>query len=273
VRLKKSTTVDFLMCYFFLIACFVVMGRYRFFTLDQDLSRFYVYIAPLWFLILVKIAGYKMPVFLSVALGLCCTLVVGGFAAIAVAADHAGRMAMAQVVALNGNFGHLAALRLNAMGGNPLQQQSEYLQTHGMDIYHNTIASVSAIPLAGFNCTLTLNKQAVVTKGTFVDYYFSIADAHEHTLTGWYATEKNGDVRYYGTAVAAVNRMKGWQLHLNQISWHDWPLLVPLSWLPAKDVLLYTHLPRSVQLNQFEWWAITANNERCSVVIESDVRP
>jgi hypothetical protein len=270
VRSKKPTTVDFLLCHFFLIACFVVMGRYRFFTLDQDLSRFYVYIAPLWFLVLVKIAEYKTPVFFPVALALCFSLVVGGLAAIAVAADHAGRMAMARVVALNGNFNHLAALRLNAMGGNPLQQQSEYLQTQGMDIYYKAIASVSAIPLAGFNCTLTLNKQAVVTKGTFVDYYFSIADAHEHALTGLYATEKNGDVRYYGTVVAAVNRMKGWQLPLNQIRWSDWPLLVPLSWLSTKDVLLYTHLPRQTSMGHFEWWAMTDTGERCSVVIERD---
>jgi hypothetical protein len=269
---RNFSISDFLICYFFMIACTVAWGRYRFFTEDTDLSRFYVYIAPLWFLFLLRVAELNRFFFRAVAGLLCGLLAIGGLAAVAVASDHAGRMDMARIVALNGNFSHFAASRLDAMavGESALKQQSGYLQQHQMDIYRPAFF-MSGESEADSECHLEQRRSVVVSKGQFVDYLFSVRDLDIRTPVIFYAVDKNFAVRYQGVAVAAANRMKGWLVPLRDIGWKDWSLLLPVQWLSPGRVLLYTHLPRSESLHDFQWWGVTEDGSRCRIVFEQDV--
>lgn len=269
LRSANTPMTDFLLCYFFLIACSVVWGRYRFLAPDADLSRFYVYIAPLWFLVLLKLASFPQWLFRSVSSLLCSGLVLAGLAAVAVAADHAGRMDMARVVALNGNFAHLASLRLNAMAGqgSALQQHAGYLREQRMDIYGNALMTLLTQAPAAATCKLTLQRKAVVSRGAFVDYFFTMDLAGDEVLTALYATDEQLQVRYHGVAVAAANRMKGWQIPLPAVTLSDWPLLLPLSLLSRQHVLIYTHLPRHEQVASLQWWAVNRDGSRCRVLL------
>jgi hypothetical protein len=268
IRFQDAPLRDALLVYFLIIALTVMWGRYRFFTPDTDLSRFYVYLAPLWFLSVIKLANVSVRGFYLAAVSLCLLLVLSGFYAIAVAADHTGRMQLSSVVARNGNFAHLASLRLNALaqGLSPLQQQHEYLQAHDMDIYRGNAMLILSL-LETEPCTATLLRRAVVTKGAYVDYVLRGSDANGAALQDWVLLDPVADKNYAGTVVAERVRMKGWQLRLNEMSWQDWQLLLPTRFLQADETVLYTHLPRNVSFDSLQLWGRTADNQRCHLQV------
>lgn len=271
IKHRDAPMRDVLLVYFFIIALTVMWGRYRFFTPDTDLGRFYVYLAPLWFLSLLKIADVSVRGFYLAAVFLCSALVLTGFFAIAVAADHAGRMQLSTVVARNGNFAHLAGLRLNAMaqGENALQQQHEYLQMHAMDIYPDDVPILSLPETQA--CTATLLRRAVVTKGTYVDYVLRGKDANGAALQDWMLVDTVANQHYAGAVVAERVRMKGWQLRLNEIKLQDWLLLLPARFLRADQTVLYTHLPRNMPLENLQMWGRTADDQRCHLQLNAAV--
>ncbi|HQQ62747.1 MAG TPA: hypothetical protein PLF22_04155 [Pseudomonadales bacterium] len=272
VKHHDASLRDVLLVYFFIIALTVMWGRYRFFTPDTDLSRFYVYLAPLWFLSLLKIADVSVRGFYLAAISLCTALVLAGLFAIAVAADHAGRMQLSAVVARNGNFSHLAGLRLNAMvqGESALQQQHDYLQVNDMDIYSDNDAAILSLPETQ-PCAATVLRRTAVTKGTYVDYLLRGSDANGSALQDWILVDPAVNQHYAGAVVAERVRMKGWQLRLNEISLQDWLLLLPARFLGVDQTVLYTHLPRTVSLDSLQLWARTAGDQRCRLQLATPV--
>lgn len=53
--MHKGQLSDHIFILFFLIACTIALGRYKWMGLDSDVSRYYVYIAPLWYFFLLKL--------------------------------------------------------------------------------------------------------------------------------------------------------------------------------------------------------------------------
>jgi hypothetical protein len=270
IRRADTPVTDFLICYFFLIACSVVWGRYRYFAPDTDLSRFFVYMAPLWFLVLLRIGHASVLLFRAFTVLWCAVLALGGLAAVAVASDHAGRMELSRVVALNGNFTHYAGLRLNAMldGKNALQDNAGYLQAQGMDVYYRRRVSIAEMPDTGSPCAIKLLRMTRASKGQYRDYFFKTTDARDGVLTALYAADAEGKVLYYGVVVAAANRLHGWTIPLRSVRLQDWSLLLPVAWLSAENVLIYTHLPRNQEVTTLDWWAERADGKRCRVVMD-----
>ncbi len=271
LKYRAVSLCDVLLVYFMLIALTVMWGRYRFLGADADLSRYYVYIAPLWLMTLLKLSGMSVLLFRTLSLVCGLGLVCAGLSAVAVGADHAGRMELASVVARNGNFAHLAGLRLNAMVGSErsLQINSDYLKAQHLDIYH-----VDALPLLaaveGRDCSATLLRRTAVTKGAYVDYVLRARDANGAALQGFVAVDAQGEM-YAGAAVPARVRFKGWSTPLRDIAWADWMLLLPQPWLPATQVLLYTHLPADVRLHDLQLWGQNNDGERCRIQLDAAV--
>lgn len=271
LRRDHVSVVDVVGCYFFLVACTVVLGRYRFLDASADLSRFYVYVAPLWFLLAVQLVAAGRRWLTWLALALCASLSLAGVAAVVVAADHAGRMDMARVVVLNGNTAHLAGLRLNAMrpaGSNPFRDDIAYLRDHGLDVFRHAYTSLSVAAGSEAVCHAVLLRKATVSQGRFTDYFFrEVAGSGSSPVVGFYAVDGQKNVRFHGAAVAAANRQKGWQIRLDDVRGNDWPLLLPLPWLALDDRVLYTHLPATVDPAALEWWAQGSRGDWCRFLI------
>lgn len=263
---RKGLLSDYVLIYFFLIACTIALGRYKAMGMDGDVSRYYVYIAPLWFFSLLKLLKFPAGFFYAVATGFCALLLVGSLESVVVLTNLANKMEMARVVALNGNFRHFASQRLDATGGLEanLQNSSDYLRANNMDIYYRSETEVKQSDAV---CHVQLVRKSFTTKGGFVDYALKESSENTSRLSAVYLADEAGKIIYYGTAYAAVTHLDGWAIALRDVKLSDWPLLLPLSWLKPEQRLLYIHLPRSVPLDSLPAWGQDYRGNWCRLVI------
>jgi hypothetical protein len=265
---RTGTLSDYLFCYFFLIACTIALGRYKWMGLDADVMRYYVYIAPLWYFTLLKLLRVSIPLFRIVCVAFGILLIAGSLASVVVAANMAQKVGLARTVALNGNFQHFANQRLDVTRSLPanLQNSSEYLRSNAMDIYYQLEREVvqgDAI------CRAHLLRQSATTKGSFVDYILQEDAGNSSLLSGFYLAGNDGKILYYGTAFAAVTHLGGWGIALRDVRPSDWPLLLPSFWLKPEQRQLYMHLPRSVPLDSLPAWGQDYRGNWCRLNISA----
>jgi hypothetical protein len=268
IVLRRGALPDYLLVFFFLIACTVVLGRYKVMGIDGDVSRYYVYMAPLWFFSLLKLSTWNQIVFRATATVFCVLLLMGSLASSVVLANLANKMAMARTVALNGNFRHFASQRLDATGEKEatLQNSADYLHANSMDIYYGRETAVKSNQAV---CRADLLRKAVTSKGGFVDYVLAESPENVSRLSALYLADEAGNILYYGTPFAAVTHLDGWAVALRDVKLTDWPLLLPLSWLKPEQRLLYIHLPRAVPLDSLPAWGEDYRGNWCRLLISA----
>lgn len=265
---RTGTLSDYVLCYFFLIACTIVLGRYKLMGRDADVMRYYVYIAPLWYFTLLKLLPVSIRLFRVVCVAFGVLLIAGSLASVAVTANMAQKMGLGRTVALNGNFQHFANQRLDVTRTLPanLQNSSEYLRSNAMDIYY---LSEREVVQGDAICRARLLRQSTTTKGSFVDYILQEDADSTSPLSGFYLASNDRKILFYGTAFAAVTHLGGWGIALRDVRPSDWPLLLPLSWLKPEQRQLYTHLPRSVPLDSLPAWGQDYRGNWCRLVISA----
>ncbi|MEZ5435483.1 MAG: hypothetical protein R3E67_02425 [Pseudomonadales bacterium] len=263
--LRTGNLSDHTLIFFFVIACTIAVGRYRWMGLDADVSRYYVYIAPLWFFSALKLLQFRNVFANGVVVLLVGGVLSASAAAWVVLGDYANKMELAKVVALSGNFRHHASLREDALRGLPatLENSRTYLHEKNMDIYYQ--AKQAIVPVA-VGCTARVERQTPTTKKAFVDYVLQEIGGVE-AINKIYLTD--GDVvRYYGTAFVAATHVSGWSIALREVRWQDWPLLLPVQWLPSSQRRLFVHLPASVSPSSLQWWGEDTRGVLCRLAIE-----
>ncbi|HQQ74291.1 MAG TPA: hypothetical protein PK031_03990 [Pseudomonadales bacterium] len=270
---RTGTLSDYVFCYFFLIACTIALGRYKLMGIDGDVSRYYVYIAPLWYFSILKLLPLSVRLFRVTSAAVCMFLLAGSLASVIVTANMGQKMALARTVALNGNFQHFASQRLDALKGLPanLENSSAYLRANQMDIYYRLEEHIE--PDAA-DCHAKLLRQSGTTKGTFVDYVLQENQAIQQTaapLSSLYLANDDGKILFYGTAFAAVTHLQGWGISLRDVRVSDWPLLLPLAWLSGEQRQLFIHLPRSVPLNSLSAWAKDTQGNWCRLTVSASL--
>lgn len=263
----RAVLTDFVLIFFVFVAGTIALGRYRWMGLDADVSRYYVYIAPLWFIALLKLMELRQAM-ASVVVGLVVIgILIASLASAAALGNYANKMPMAAVVALNGNNKHLASLRRDAMGNLAanLENSREYLRAQEMDIYYQRRTHITPVDEV---CTAKLLQTSVVSKGMFVDYILQENAENSVRIMRVYLTASDDAVvRYYGTAFAAVTHMPGWTVPLRSVRWSDWPLLLPVQWLPLSQRRLFVHLPRAVDPAALQWWGESADGRFCRLTV------
>ncbi|HSC76562.1 MAG TPA: hypothetical protein VLB90_10045 [Pseudomonadales bacterium] len=264
---RTGTLSDYVFCYFFLIACTITLGRYKLMGIDGDVSRYYVYIAPLWYFALLKLLPLSVQLFRVASAAVCIFLLAGSLASVIVASNMGQKMALARTVALNGNFQHFASQRLDALRGLSanLENSSDYLRANQMDIYYQQEERVGS---SDTNCYAKLLRQSATTKGTFVDYVLQESQKNTVPLSGLYLASDDGKILFYGTAFAAVTHLNGWGVFLRDVRSSDWPLLLPVSQLKPEQRRLYIHLPRSVPLDSLPAWGQDYRGNWCRLIID-----
>ena len=265
IILRNGMLSDYIFIYFFLIACTITLGRYKFMGVDSDVSRYYVYIAPLWYFLLLKFLPLSARLFKAVSIVFCTFLILGSLASVVVAANMAQKMTLARTVALNGNFQHFASQRLDALRGLPanLENSSEYLLANQMDIYYQLERKAEQSDRV---CHIKLLRTFNTTKGVFVDY---VLQENTVPLMSLYLASDDGGILFYGTAFAAVTHLNGWGIALRDVRVTDWPLLLPLVWLPSEQRRLFIHLPRTVPLSSLSAWAKDTQGNWCRLAISA----
>jgi len=263
--LRVGNLSDHIVILFFGIACIIAIGRYQWMGLDADVSRYYVYIAPLWFFSALKLLQIRNIFSNGIVVFVVGGVLSASIAAWAVLGDYSNKMELAKVVALNGNFRHLAGLREDALQGLPatLENSHAYLREQNMDIYYQLKQSVVPTDVI---CNARLERKTPVSKKAFVDYILQETDGAAR-IKKIYLTEGNNAVRYYGTAFVAATHVSGWSMPLRAVRWRDWPLLLPVQWLPLAQRRLFVHLPASVNPDALQWWGEDGRGEMCRLVL------
>ncbi len=265
---RNGSLSDHVLILFFGIACIIAIGRYKWMGIDADVSRYYVYIAPLWFFSALKLLQRKDIFSKAAVVFLLGGILAASLSAAVILGNYANKMEMAKVVALNGNSAHLAALREDALRSLPatLANSRDYLREYSMDIYYKTRREVVVTDAV---CSVRQVSQTFTTKRQFVDYFLQEDVSNTASITRVYLTENNSKlIRYYGTAFAAVTHIAGWGIALRDVRLTDWPLLLPVQWLPAEKRRLFVHLPASVNPRDLQWWAEDSLGTFCRVVID-----
>lgn len=267
---------EHLLCYFLLVGATIAWGRYRLLGHDADLSRYYMYIAPVWFLVLLKLRALGGARMAGLALAVSASVAIASFTGVVVAADHAGKIALSRTVALNGNTAHLASLRRNAAPGaqrDPLATYRDYLQSHNLDIYRQLRRSVADLPIEPTPCPLTLVHSRATTKGRFVDHVLRGTDAHGAPLAGLLVSDGEGRVTYHGTVLPAGLHLETPFLPLAAVRPPDLALLLPTTWRAATEQQLYLHLPREPDPAARMLWGITRQHTRCPASVSDSPSP
>lgn len=266
---RNGNLSDHVLILFFGIACIIAIGRYKWMGMDADVSRYYVYIAPLWFFSALKLLQWKNIFSTGIVVFLIGGILVASLASAAVLGNYANKMEMAKVVALNGNMRHLAGLREDALRSLPatLSNSRDYLREHDMDIYYKTLQEVVASDTV---CYVRLVSQTFITKRQFVDYFLQEDAENTTPITRVYLTENNStQIRYYGTSFVAATHIAGWNIALRDVRLTDWSLLLPVQWLPTEKRRLFVHLPAAVNPNSLQWWAEDSRGAFCRLVIDN----
>ncbi|HNE26061.1 MAG TPA: hypothetical protein PLH12_02860 [Pseudomonadales bacterium] len=258
---RAGNLSDHVLILFFGIACVIAIGRYRWMGLDADVSRYYVYIAPLWFFSALKLLQIQNSFSKGVVV-----IIVGGVLSASVAAwvvlgDYANKMELAKVVALNGNFRHLAGLREDALQSLPatLENSHAYLREQNMDIYYQLKPAVIPTEVV---CNAHIERKTLISKKMFVDYILQETDSAVR-IKKIYLTDNDNIVRYYGTAFLAATHVSGWSMPLSAARWRDWSLLLPAQWLPSAQRRLFVHLPATVNPADLQWWGEDGRGQVC----------
>ena len=267
---RTGTLSDYVFCYFFLIACTIVLGRYKLMGIDGDVSRYYVYIAPLWYFSLLKLLPLSVQLFKVTSTIACIFLITASLASVIVTANMGQKMALARTVALNGNFQHFASQRLDALKGLSanLENSSAYLRANQMDIYYQREERIEPSDVI---CHAKLLRQSGTTKGTFVDYVLQESQKSTASLSSLYLANDDGKILFYGTAFAAVTHLNGWGISVRDVRVSDWPLLLPSAWLPGEQRRLYIHLPRAVPLSSSSMWAKDTQGNWCRLMLNASL--
>ncbi len=266
VVLPRGTTGDFVLLAFFLLGGTIVLGRYPLMGIDGDVMRYYGFMTPLWYFLLLRLLRVSARLFLAVAVPFSVLVVVAGLAAVVVTANLGQKMELARIVALNGNVRHFASQRLDALRGLPanLENSRDYLRERRMDIYHGLL---SEVPATEQQCHARLVRQGNTTKGTFTDYILQEDAGNAFPITRLYLADERGAVQFYGAAFAAVLHLEGWGIALKSVRASDWPLLLPVSLLPQEMRRLYLHLPRETGLDSLPSWATDGRGQWCRLAI------
>lgn len=262
----RASLRDYLFCYFLLVACSIVYGRYRLFALDADLSRYYIYIAPLWVLAVARVVACDCRYRRTMVILFCTAVVFSSAAAVIVANDHAIKMDLARVVLRSGNTEHFATIRLNAMRSgqvNPHVLYREALQQSRSDVYAADAEDDAVSVVRPGVCRMTVQRKKT-TKGKFADYFLR-ADVAQDIWQGVYVSDTSGEVLYRGVVMPAATHLEKIFLQVKDVRLQDWPLLLPESTLPASARLLYLHLPANVDIATLQVWAVSASGDRCQV--------
>jgi hypothetical protein len=273
VILRNGTTADFVLMTFFLLGVTIVLGRYPLMGIDGDVMRYYGFMTPLWYFLLLRLflvlRLLRLPEqwFGVLVVPFCLLVILAGLAAVVVTANLGQKMELARIVAINGNVHHLASQRLDALRGlsASLENSRDYLRDHSMDIYYQPVLQVQA---SDRQCRAKLLRQSNTTKGSFTDYFLQEDAANPLPLSAMYLADHGGRVQYYGTAFAASTHLEGWGITMKSVRPADWPLLLPVSWLPREHRLLYLHLPRQVPLDSLQVWATDRRADWCHLIIE-----
>lgn len=263
----RGTTADFVLLAFFLLGVTIVLGRYPLMGIDGDVMRYFGFMTPLWYFLLLRLLRVSVRVFALVSVLSCTLLVVAGLAAVVVTANLGQKMELAGTVAINGNFRHFASQRQDALRGleATMENSHDYLREHGLDIYYRRVLKVQS---SDRECRARLLKQANTTRGTFTDYVFGEVATNPFALQSLYLADGAGNVQYYGTAFAAVTHLDGWGIPMKAVRFTDWPLLLPVSLLSREQRRLYLHLPRDVSPESLPAWATDSRGQWCRLVIE-----
>lgn len=264
---RRGSTGDFVLLAFLLLGGTIVLGRYRLMGIDGDVMRYYGFMTPLWYFLLLRLLRLSDRLFLAVSVPFCSLLVLAGLAAVVVTANLGQKMELARIVALNGNVRHFASQRLDALRGLPanLENSRDYLREHRMDIYYSLLAHV---PATDQLCRARLVRQGNTTKGTFTDYILQEDAGNAFAITDLYMADERGMVKFYGTAFAVAVHLEGWGIAMKSVSVSDWSLLLPVSLLPKEQRRLYLHLPRQVPLDSLGIWATDSGRQWCQLLID-----
>ncbi len=264
---RNGNLSDCILILFFSVAGVIAVGRYKWMGLDADVSRFYMYIAPLWFF-----SGLKLLETNKSFLSAIVVLMVAGILAVSLSAwallgNYANKMEMAKVVALNGNMQHLSRLREDVLRSLPatLENSREYLRAQQMDIYYQLRTSVVPTDVV---CSAHLVRQTPTTRNTFVDYILQEDLGNTEKIAKIYLADQQGAIQYYGTAFAAQTHIAGWNIALREVRFSDWSLLLPVQWLSLAQRQLFVHLPRAVDPVSLQWWGEDHGGGLCRLVID-----
>ncbi len=264
---RPGTLSDHVLILFFIIACTIVWGRYKTMGGDGDVSRYYVYMAPLWYFSLLKCWNTKNRL-IGVLAGIAVLgMLLASIASSVVLGNYANKMEMAKVVALNGNMQHLARVREDVLRSLPatLENSRDYLRAQQMDIYYQLRTSVEPTDAI---CRASVVRKTPTTRNKFVDYILQEDSKNAEKIRKIYLADKQGAVLYYGTAFAAQTHIAGWNIALRDVRLRDWPLLLPVQWLPLAERQLFVHLPRAVDLSGLQWLGEDRHSNLCRLIIE-----
>lgn len=264
---RNGNLSDHVLILFFGIACIIAIGRYKWMGMDADVSRYYVYIAPLWFFSALKLLQWRNVFSTAAVVILLGGILMASLSAAVILGNYANKMEMAKVVALNGNSAHLAGLREDVLRSLPatLANSRDYLRAQEMDIYYK---NRKIVVTSDTICRARKVNQVFTTKRQFMDYFLQEDAGNAMPIARVYLTENNStQIQYYGTAFAAATHIAGWGIALRDVRPTDWPLLLPAQWLPAEKRRLFVHLPAAVQPSSLQWWAEDSRGAFCRLVI------
>lgn len=257
----RADIYDFVIVFAALVLLSITVGRFNYIPWDSDISRYYIFMAPLWFGVFAKFMLWQTNLRLLALIAAVSFSLLAGLPLLAVTQSVAQKMLLANTVFFNGNTEHYARLKLDVLNpGNRLAQEQAYLKQHQLDVFYRE--SLPRDMQSTATCHLQLIQQRFATKRRYQDSWFAET---ENVLQTLWAIKADGEQKL-AVRVAKQLPLDGWFLTPKTVSWREhWQLLLPVSWLSAEQARWFTHLSAEEKLDQYEWYGRTQGGHWCRV--------
>lgn len=267
---SRADSLDFVTVFAGLLLLSVAWGRYHYMSWDADLSRYYIFCAPLLFAVVCRIANFRARVLPIFVLCLVAVNFIAGLPLLAVTNSISQKTALANAVYFNGNNQHYARIKLDALSQDDLlTHEREYLQREQLDVFYRVlqvpVSVQEASRSASFpSCRLQLLERRHATKKQFVDYWWQQTSGSK--LQQVIAIDEIGKTHFMGVAVANNLPLAGWFLEPRQFSWGEHAgLLIPVAWLPVAEKRWLIHLPALEKLENYQWYGRDNDGQWCKL--------